>query len=341
MRFSLLSALTTGLMAAGLSDAQAKGTISKGPFPQDLNGLNWKYPFPVEVFSFVSQAEKVEMAFMDVKPKCRPNGKTAVLFHGKNFCGATWETTIRALAGKGYRVIAPDQIGFCKSSKPAGYQFSAKQLVFNTRGLLDAAGVGNVTVIGHSFGGMLTTTFGLQYPATVDELVIVNGIGLEDYVQKGVPYIPIDQSLTSEAASTYESIRGYEQRVYYLGEWKEAYDVWVRMLVNVYNGSLRDAFVRCQAKIVDLVLTQPVAHYFKDIKARTLLLIGEKDTTAIGGQWSPPDVAAKLGRFDLLGPQIAAELPNGHLITFPDEGHSPQISAPEDFHEALLGWLSG
>ncbi|KAG7117977.1 hypothetical protein HYQ44_006100 [Verticillium longisporum] len=124
-------------------------------------------------------------------------------------------------------------------------------------------------------------------------------------------------------------------------EWKEAYDVWVRMLVNVYNGSLRDAFVRCQAKIVDLVLTQPVAHYFKDIKARTLLLIGEKDTTAIGGQWSPPDVAAKLGRFDLLGPQIAAELPNGHLITFPDEGHSPQISAPEEFHKALLGWLSG
>ena len=63
------------------------------------------------------------MAYMDVKP-ARPNGRTAVLLHGKNFCGATWQGTIAALTDAGYRVIAPDQIGFCKSSKPAQYQFS-------------------------------------------------------------------------------------------------------------------------------------------------------------------------------------------------------------------------
>ncbi|KAM0276121.1 hypothetical protein ACHAQH_007047 [Verticillium albo-atrum] len=341
MRLSLLSAITTGLVAAGLSAAQATGTVSKGPFPEDLNGSNFTYPFPVQTFKFVSQDQSLEMAFMDVKPKCKSNGKTAVLFHGRNFCGATWEGTIRALAGKGYRVVAPDQIGFCKSSKPAEYQFSLRQLAWNTRGLLDALDVGNVTVIGHSFGGMLTTMFGLQYPETVDELVLVNAIGLEDYTQKGVPYISIDRSLVSEIASNYESIKAYEQRIYYLGEWKEAYDIWVKMLVNVYYGSLRDAYIHCQAKIIDLVLTQPVAHFFKDLKPRTLLIMGEKDKTAIGAQWSTPEVAAKLGRFDLLGPEVVAQIPNGHLITFPNEGHSPQISVPEEFHEALLGWLSG
>jgi pimeloyl-ACP methyl ester carboxylesterase len=146
MRLSLLS---IGLLA-GLAAAQTPGTISEGPFPEDLNGSNFTYPFPVHVYTFSSQTETLEMAFMDVKPKCEPNGKTAVLLHGRNFCGATWEGTIRALAGAGYRVIAPDQVGFCKSSKPAGYQFSLRQLAWNTRGLLDAVGVGNVTVIGHS-----------------------------------------------------------------------------------------------------------------------------------------------------------------------------------------------
>ena len=58
------------------------------------------------------------MAYMDVKPAA-PNGHIVVLLHGKNFCAATWQGTIATLTAAGYRVIAIDQIGFCKSSKPA------------------------------------------------------------------------------------------------------------------------------------------------------------------------------------------------------------------------------
>ncbi|KAG9250315.1 alpha/beta hydrolase [Emericellopsis atlantica] len=340
MRLFLLSVLATGLIGAGLCDAQAVGTISTDRVPDDLNGSNFTYPFPVHVFNFVGQNQALEMAFMDVKPTCKPNGKTAVLLHGKNFCGATWTTTIRVLAGKGYRVIAPDQVGFCKSRKPVDYQFSLRQLAWNTRGLLDSLNVGNVTVIGHSFGGMLTTMFGLQYPETVDELVLVDAVGMEDYTQKGVPYISIDQSRDQEASSTYQSIKSYEQQFYYVGQWDEDYDTWVRMLVNIYYGSQREAYIHCQAKIVDLVLTQPIAQYFDDLKPRTLIIVGNKDRTAIGAQWAPPAVAEKLGRFDLLGPEVSARIPKGDLISFPNEGHAPQISVPVEFHEALLGWLS-
>lgn len=76
------------------------------------------------------------MAYLDVAPTGKPNGHTAVLLHGKNFCAATWEQTIAALSTAGYRVIAPDQVGFCKSSKPAAYQFSFAQLADNTQALL-------------------------------------------------------------------------------------------------------------------------------------------------------------------------------------------------------------
>ncbi|CAI4212805.1 unnamed protein product [Parascedosporium putredinis] len=250
--------------------------------------------------------------------RCRPTPcKTAVLLHGKNFCGATWQGTIAALSKAGYRVIAPDQVGFCKSSKPDWYQYSLHQFAANTADLLDALGLsGGVSVIGHSLGGMLATRFGLMYPDRAAELVLAN-----------------------EAASTYQSIRGYEQAAYYLGSWSDAYDVWVKMLVNIYYGSQRDAFVRIQARIVDLVLTQPIAHEFSRLQPRTLLMIGEKDITAIGAQWSPPEVAAKLGKFDKLGPYVLSQLPRGTLIRFPDLGHAPQISSPTLFHEKLLGWL--
>lgn len=341
-----VSALLATVASASASNAAraGKGTILTGPFTSDLNGSNFTYPYPVQLYRFISQGREVEMAFMDVPPtpsRCRPTPcKTAVLLHGKNFCGATWQGTIAALSKAGYRVIAPDQVGFCKSSKPDWYQYSLHQFASNTADLLDALGIsGGVSVIGHSLGGMLATRFGLMYPDRAAEVVLVNAIGLEDYTAKGVPYVTPDVTQANEAASTYQSIRGYEQAAYYLGSWSEAYDVWVKMLVNIYYGSQRDAFVRIQARIVDLVLTQPIAHEFSRLQPRTLLMIGEKDITAIGAQWSPPEVAAKLGKFDKLGPYVLSQLPRGTLIRFPDLGHAPQISSPTLFHEKLLGWL--
>ena len=347
MRFSLVSALVAGLLSPSVAVAQATGSIDEGPFPDDLNGSNFTYQWPVKLFKFSSQLQDLEMAFMDVPPTKNHRGcsgrkctKTAVLLHGKNFCGPTWVDTIHALTDAGYRVIAPDQIGFCKSSKPADYEYSLHQLAWNTRGLLDTLGIDKVTVIGHSMGGMIAARFGLQYPDFVDKLVSINAIGNEDYVGKGVPYIDISVSVDQEAASNYASIRAYQQQMYYVGQWKPEYDVWVNMSNNIYHGSQRESFVRAQARIVDMVLTQPVAPHFEALQPQTLLMIGEKDKTAIGAQWSPPEVAEKLGHWDELGPEVLSKLPNGELITFPDLGHAPQISNSKEFHKKLLGWLN-
>lgn len=356
--------------------------IDSGPFPADLNGSNFTYPWPVNVYRFRSQGQELEMAFMDVAPAVNPTGtggrernckfwkssnpqqtrtahektakvKTAVLLHGKNFCAATWAETASRLSGAGYRVIVPDQVGFCKSSKPepekGGYQFSLQQLALNTRGLLAALGVvgdgnrtvdgGGVLVVGHSLGGMLAIRYGLMYSADTVGLTLVNPIGLEDWKAVGVPYIDIDASFESERASDYASIRAYEQATYYVGVWSEQYDVWVRMLVNIYRGSRALAYARAQALVVDMVLTQPVVYELGLLRPRTLLVIGEKDTTAIGKQWSPPEVQEKLGHYSVLGKRAAAAIPNCTLVEFPPLGHAPQIEDPDKFHEALLAWL--
>ncbi|PWG67434.1 alpha/beta hydrolase, partial [Enterobacter mori] len=79
------------------------------------------------------------------------------------------------------RVIAPDQVGFCSSSKPEGYQFSFAQLAHNTQALLQQEGIDQVSVIGHSMGGMLAARLALNYPQLAEQLVLVNPIGLEDW----------------------------------------------------------------------------------------------------------------------------------------------------------------
>jgi pimeloyl-ACP methyl ester carboxylesterase len=128
--------------------AHAEEAPAYGP---ELQGFD--YPAPVLHAHFTSQGNDLDMAYIDVAA-AKPNGRTAVLLHGKNFCAATWQATIHVLSDAGYRVIAPDQIGFCKSSKPAHYQFSFQQLAGNTHALLASLGVTRATIIGHSTGGM-------------------------------------------------------------------------------------------------------------------------------------------------------------------------------------------
>jgi len=71
--------LALALLAAPLVIAQSYGPRLEG----------FTYPWPVTLYRFESQNQPLEMAYMDVKP-ARPNGRTAVLLHGKNFCAATW-----------------------------------------------------------------------------------------------------------------------------------------------------------------------------------------------------------------------------------------------------------
>src|SRR5262245_57741410 len=158
---------------------------------------DFAYPYPVERHEFQSQGQVLSMAYMDIAP-AQPNGKTIVLLHGKNFCGATWEGVIATLRDAGYRVIVPDQIGFCKSSKPEGYQFSLHQLAANTSALLDRLKVDKPIVMGHSMGGMLAMRYVLMYPQDVRGLVLVNPIGLEDWKAKGVPLATVDELYASE-----------------------------------------------------------------------------------------------------------------------------------------------
>jgi pimeloyl-ACP methyl ester carboxylesterase len=305
-------------------------------YGRELQGF--EYPAPVAHFHFTSQGGELDMAYIDVAA-ARPNGRTAVLLHGKNFCAATWQATIQVLSNAGYRVIAPDQIGFCKSSKPAHYQFSFQQLAGNTHALLASLGVTRAVIIGHSTGGMLGTRYALMYPAEVDQLVLVDPIGLEDWKAKGVPWQSVDAWYAQELRTSADSIRDYERATYYAGTWEPQYETWVQMLAGMYRGPGREAVAWDSALLYDMIYTQPVFYEFEHLSMPVLLMIGDKDNTAIGKALAPPDIRPTLGDYPALGKAAAARMPHARLIEFPDLGHAPQIQAPDRFHEALMGGL--
>ena len=298
------------------------------------------YPYPVQIYRVETQQQDLEMAYLDVAATNPPNGKTAVLMHGKNFCAATWESTIGALANAGYRVIAPDQIGFCKSSKPEHYQFSLDQLAANTRALLEHLGIEKSIVIGHSMGGMLATRYALMYPQTTLHLGLVNPIGLEDWRAAGVPWRSVDAWYQNDLKTSFERIRAYQMDVYYAGTWKPEFARWARMQAGMYAGQGMEQVAWNQALTYDMIYSQPVVQDFPYIKVPTTLFIGQKDRTAIGKDLAPADLKARLGDYPVLGQRAAAAIPGAQLVEFADLGHSPQVQDPERFNAALIKALS-
>lgn len=146
------------------------------------------------------------------------------------------------MTAAGYRTIAPDQVGFCKSSKPEHYRFSLAQLAGNTHALLRSLGIEHATVMRHSMGGMLAIRYALQYPDAVEQLVLADPIGLEDWKAQGVPWQSIDARYAGERNTDVAPIKTDQQATYYGGTWKLQYERWVAMLAACLQGRAASAW---------------------------------------------------------------------------------------------------
>jgi len=307
--------------------------------PLGANLERFDYPAPVRWFKASSQGHPIRMAYLDWSPTVRANGLTVVLLHGKNFCSATWDETARGLAGAGFRVIAPDQVGFCKSSKPPGYQYSFHAMAELTRRLLDQSGAGKVVLLGHSTGGILATKFALLHPERVSRLVLVNPLGLNDTLTEGVPYTDLGRLRSEEAQTDAASIRAYQLRNYYHGEWRPAYDRWVAMLAGQYAGPDGDVVRDAQARLSDMIQTQPVAAELPRLAVPVTLIIGQRDLTAFRAGSAPPERRSQVRTVPEAAETAARAIPGAQLIRLDDLGHSPQVEAPARFLSTLRAAL--
>jgi len=97
-----------------------------------------------------------------------------LLLHGFPESHRTWRHQIPALAETHY-VIAPDQRGYARSSKPEGVEnYTPDKIVADIVALADALGIGRFTLVGHDWGGAIAWIAALARPDRIERLIIVN-----------------------------------------------------------------------------------------------------------------------------------------------------------------------
>ena len=303
--------------------------------PLSITMESYDYPYKVHFIPLTIEGQDLKMAYMDVQPEKEGNGKAVLLLHGKNFFGAYWRETISILSRNGYRVIVPDQIGFGKSSKP-NIHYSFHLLAANTKKLLDALGVKEVAVVGHSMGGMLATRFALLYPEAVTYLVLENPIGLEDY-RSIVPYSSLEDLYRQELKATEAGIRAYHKNYYV--QWKPEYEEYVSVAARWTASGEFPRLAMSSALTYQMIYEQPVCHEFAYITVKTLLVIGQADRTVVGKARVKKELLPAAGQYPELGRRTAKLIPNSVLVEVPNVGHIPHFEAKDTFHQELLSFL--
>jgi len=297
--------------------AQSQPPPDYGPVSISLEEV--PYPFPVSYLPFTMYGEPVRMAYMDVAPAGAANGRAVVLLHGLNFFGEYWGGTMEALRQEGFRVIAIDQIGFGRSSKPL-VPYTLGDMTLNIRRLLTHLGLERAAVVGHSMGGMVATRFALSYPDVTTHLALVNQIGLTD--QKLTrPWRSTEDVYQANLERSWAAVRANFERYYV--EWDPAAEEYVRIH---YGWTLSPEWPRLamiRAHLLQMIYAEPIVYDWPFVRPRTLV---------IGGEVDGPDFPAAARR-------VAETIPNAELVLFPNVGHNPHLEAPELFRPALIAFL--
>ena len=315
----------------------AANTDTIAPYNATLD--NFDYPFEVAKFTFDSQGQTLSMAYMDVIPQGAPKA-TVVLLHGKNFSGFYWERIATELADMSYRVIIPDQIGFGKSSKPEHYQYSFAGLANNTRQLLEHLEVEQATIVGHSMGGMLAVKFAKYVKDKTARVILINPIGLEDYL-KWVDYQDPQVFLANELNKTPESIRRYQQKNYYDGKWRPAYQALLEPHIGQLKHPDYPRVARNNALTYNPIFSEPIVYDLPQLTVPVTLIIGTRDRTGPGRAFKKPGGTYKLGQYQVLGKEVADTLQQGTLIELDGLGHMPQFENWQRFKAVFFPLFAG
>jgi len=132
------------------------------------------YPFEPHWATIDSGGDgTLRMHYVDEGPR---DGAVVLLLHGEPTWSYLYRTMIPPLVDAGYRVLAPDLIGFGKSDKPTAIaDYTYQRHVDWVVGWMDILGLNDITLFGQDWGSLIGLRIAGEQPDRFARIVIANG----------------------------------------------------------------------------------------------------------------------------------------------------------------------
>jgi pimeloyl-ACP methyl ester carboxylesterase len=265
---------------------------------------------------------KVKVNDINIAYEIQGEGHPLVLITGVGYCSWFWQKIIPGLAVH-YQVITFDNRGAGDSDKPEG-PYTVSLMAADTAGLLDALGVSDAFVMGHSLGGYIAQELVVTRPDLVNKLILASTN------HGGVNVIPISEEamdvLTNREGDPIELVtRGIG--IACAPGFMEQQPELTQELIN-YRFTNPVPPPQYQAQVaagagMSSLTDEQVNERLKAVKVPALIVFGEFDMVV------PP------GNAKLMAEKIA----DANIEIIPGAGHIFPIEAPDATVTAMVNYL--
>jgi len=270
----------------------------------------------------------VEVNGLQVHYKMVGAGKPVmVLLHGFASSTYTWHKVMSDLAKQG-TVIAFDRPAFGLTERPlpgswtGDSPYSNESAVKLTVGLMDALGMSDAVLVGHSAGAAIAMQTALEYPARIEGLVLVDAaISANRQMPAWIANTPQMKRLGPYLS---RSLAGKEGDAFLQAAWHDP---------SKFTQADKDAYRKpLQIENWDIALWQyTIANRDADLENQlgalrlpVLVLSGDDDRIVPAAQ----------------SEKLANGLPNRRMVVLSACGHVPQEECPEEWLPPVLDYLA-
>lgn len=260
-------------------------------------------------------------------------GDPVVLLHGIAHSSGAWDRLILPL-GEQHDVIAIDLPGCGRSDKPRT-DYSLGNQATAVRHVLDALGLGPVSMIGHSLGGGVAMTFAYQYPERTGRLGLLasGGLGRELHLLFRSATLPVVPEQVMRVL--------FDRRV------RAARMAAFRLVDRTFGSPF---FVHPErhpdevAEIMDGLEDAGARHAFLSMLRSASNITGQAISALDRIRVATMPMLILWGRQDAVFPvahaeRAAALVPHARLVILDECGHFPQVEATAATVAALRDWL--
>lgn len=248
-------------------------------------------------------------------------GTPLVLIAGLGYPLWMWNRMIPLLAQR-VQVIAFDNRGVGQSDKPAG-PYTAQMLAEDTAGLLQALGIDQAVVMGHSMGGFIAQALALSQPDRVAKLILsATNFGGPHHIPITAEAMAVLSDVTSDPLTRFKNGVAVSCAPGFAEANPEIIQAWVQFRL---QNPVEPVPYQAQMAIGLGLLAEAACfeHKLPALTMPTLVLFGAHDKVV------PP------GNAELLAKQI----PHSRVILLPEAGHFFPMEVPEAAVQAVLDFM--
>ena len=271
-------------------------------------------------YSYFAEVGGVRVHYQETGPA---DGPIVLLIHGFAASNLVWSKVFLVLAEQGFRVIAPDLLGYGYSAKPRNLEYTIGRQAQMVVGLMNELGIKRANIVGSSYGGAVAATIALDHPMLVDKLVLVGAVTNNRptrYLLMRLFGSPVIGDILSPlVVGSRRLLRMRMKRVYDRHSWPmDERRVQARHLPLATRGTHR-------------AIIRTVRRWDAERIARDAHLITQPTLVV----WGDRDREVPLSD----GYRLHEEIPESQLKIFEACGHLPHEEYPEEFVEVVTEFL--